>query len=774
MKIISLLSLVMAAPLFGEVLPDAVIAPFADVPARIDGANGPAKAMEPLAPEFKDCRNAAALLEKLEVRLTPQQQEWLEKNRFLLLPVEYTALGEDPPEEADAEWAYTTDEMLGAFAALAYNPVEMRKPEETKLVTPDLVLHAWHCSFIRTLEYCEQRTMHAMLERFLSGMRENLQTMRKASPEHGKSVIARNEARIAAAWVLLGRAHDPGEDGFNPENKGKTPVKGYDEDVASRLKKASAGLPTEIAALLKEEIALVLAHEGMKPSRLFSSIHPDKPQDYTQFKPRSHYAKNNILGGYFRAMMYLGRNGFPLDGDDGLRDALVLTNAMARKSSAGTTPATSWRRIMEVTGFFAGESDDITYNQMRQWVRADAAEAALSITDALSGDFRKALAGRLAQLPPPRVNSAANMNLVVAKAPENPEFRIFGQRFTWDTQIMQWLTNGAPVKMPGMPTVYYVPAAFGDAFAEKLSLAHFGQFGDAGDAYAAEFKARLPIIRQDLNAIPDADWFRSLGSKQLHVLTRLAGPRGPNFPHFMQGEAFAAKNIASMAGSYTELKHDTVLYAKQLYAEGGEGGEEDSKLPPAPRGFVQPDPVFWREMERMAVFAAAGFASHKLIPDAAEEFSRYQQFARDIAFLRKLADAEVAGADISKDDWERLRCLDLNYMASPVLPQDTPKPGDGKVALVTDIATDMTTSKILMEALGRPYVMLAIVGGRDGTRLTAGLAYNHHEFTRTLDEGRMTDAEWQEGFYTTTPKSLPKPAWHPLVAKPVRVKKADE
>ena len=96
------------------------------------------------------------------------------------------------------------------------------------------------------------------------------------------------------------------------------------------------------------------------------------------------------------------------------------------------------------------------------------------------------------------------------------------------------------------------------------------------------------------------------------------------------------------------------------------------------------------------------------------------------------------------------------------------------MALVTDIATDMTTSKILMEALGRPYVMLAVVGGKDGTRLTAGLAYNHQEFTRTLDEGRMTDEEWQQGFYTATPKSLKKPDWHPLIAKPVRVKKADD
>ena len=41
----------------------------------------------------------------------------------------------------------------------------------------------------------------------------------------------------------------------------------------------------------------------------------------------------------------------------------------------------------------------------------------------------------------------------------------------------------------------------------------------------------------------------------------------------------------------------------------------------------------------------------------------------------------------------------------------TGKPGDGKCALVTDILTDANAGSILCEALGRPYVMIAMVGG---------------------------------------------------------------
>jgi hypothetical protein len=69
--------------------------------------------------------------------------------------------------------------------------------------------------------------------------------------------------------------------------------------------------------------------------------------------------------------------------------------------------------------------------------------------------------------------------------------------------------------------------------------------------------------------------------------------------------------------------------------------------------------------------------------------------------------------------------------------------------------------------------MLAIVGGTHGTRLTAGVAFNHTEFTRTIAQGRMNDEEWQKDFYTNKPKQLSKPAWHPPVSLPVRLKEEE-
>ena len=50
------------------------------------------------------------------------------------------------------------------------------------------------------------------------------------------------------------------------------------------------------------------------------------------------------------------------------------------------------------------------------------------------------------------------------------------------------------------------------------------------------------------------------------------------------------------AGSYTELKHDTVLYSKQVMAEMGGGMEEE----PDDRGYVEPEPVVYERFASLA------------------------------------------------------------------------------------------------------------------------------------------------------------------------------
>ena len=55
----------------------------------------------------------------------------------------------------------------------------------------------------------------------------------------------------------------------------------------------------------------------------------------------------------------------------------------------------------------------------------------------------------------------------------------------------------------------------------------------------------------------------------------------------MQNEEWTKKNLECFAGSFAELKHDTVLYTKQIMAEMGWYMEEVTD----DRGYVEPEPT---------------------------------------------------------------------------------------------------------------------------------------------------------------------------------------
>lgn len=77
------------------VLPEAVPGSFAPVPAKITaGPLLPAEPMEATALAFGDCSNAGALLKNLRIQLSEEQIKLFDAQRFLLIPIEATALAE--------------------------------------------------------------------------------------------------------------------------------------------------------------------------------------------------------------------------------------------------------------------------------------------------------------------------------------------------------------------------------------------------------------------------------------------------------------------------------------------------------------------------------------------------------------------------------------------------------------------------------------------------------------------------------------------------------
>ncbi len=759
--------------------PEAPLASFAGVPSTVTVPL--VRPIEEAPLDLASARAAPAFFAEFDFTLTNAQKTALERDKFVLIPVE-TLPWLDPmelepyvpetPEEAKFFPAPTgglavyEDEMLAIYGRIGGGG-ELQ-PWRNHFVTADSMLHAWHRFFESALEDIEAKELHprldAFLARWLAGLRSLRETAEPALVPHWEQL----EAQIAVALILLG---DDGEEprqeltaGWNDDGSPKTLV------LTSLLERADAilaSLPERWRLPARDELRLILAKEGFAPSPLFVGYDLELVQDYTQFTPRSHYAKNQALRAYFRSMMYLGRNGWPLQppgeggSAPGLTHALLLGQSLATPAPDGVVPLEDWRRIMEITSFFAGGSDDVDYPELRRWLAGQTDLASWTAARAVDPATLATLGGTLGQLRQPGILSQARRRARAGEIGEQVrneslQFRIFGQRFTYDAWILTELTPPLMPGMPATPTALYVAAALGEPAARGFALAWLAEQGNAD---RREFESKLDELAATLAAVPDAEWFGSMATKKLHLIGMLAGPKNDGFPTFMRSPQWGAKHVETMLGAYTQLKHDTLLYAKQSYAEMGEGAAGD-KINEAevPYGFVQPEVRFWAELERLVNYTFEGFVKHKLLPNTVEDFGHLGRFRKDVAALRLLANKTASGEKWNLED--RLWLLEFNpsYMAEPVDPMNVQGPDDGKTAIVADIQTNVRESKVLYQALGRPRLVLALVGTGGVNRLVAGTAYDYYEFTEPLQE-RLTDEEWRRKFYRTDPEPRSKPAW---------------
>jgi hypothetical protein len=188
----------------------------------------------------------------------------------------------------------------------------------------------------------------------------------------------------------------------------------------------------------------------------------------------------------------------------------------------------------------------------------------------------------------------------------------------------------------------------------------------------------------------------------------------------------------------------------------GAGGD-DRPIPPIVKGFVEPNLEFWNRFNLLLERNSSLFKDNNLFKEgpALDRLSRFKEAAE---LYRSIAEKELRSEVISDDEYEELRITKLSFMADPFETVD-PSETSGQTALISDIHTDVVKNKILYEATAQPYLMLAIVGNENSPRVTAGLVYNHYEFTDPIGQ-RLNDEAWKDRVYNN-PSTLPsKNFWY--------------
>ena len=492
-----------------------------------------------------------------------------------------------------------------------------------------------------------------------------------------------------------------------------------DETVAAPVDDA------DFAAAVKAEIDKINGAEAID-----DCVVSGLKEDYTQYKPRGYYEGDEQLEKYFKAMMWYGRIPMALDDEDMVRSACLISSALASDDEA-------WKSIYSVTSFFAGASDDPGYDQFCAVIE----QCYGSVPDAatLSSDdtaFAKVfLAAK--ELDPPAVNSVPVME---GDDPVIPSFRFMGQRFTVDAAIMQKLIFSA-VKENSNGDRRYLPDTLDTAAAlgSDQAVAILKEQG----AYEFEnYEKNMNAATEHFNNEDPKIWNNSLYAGWLNTLRPLFESKGEGYPMFMQSAEWDKRNLECFAGSFAELKHDTILYSKSVMAEMGGGYD----TPPDDRGYVDPEPKIYSRFIFLSNNTLKGLANLGMLSERDEDnLNRLSEIARR---LLEISEKELKAESLSDDDYEWIRNYGgyiehfWNEVNNPDESQEEVYPENVPCPVIADIATDPNGS-ILEVGTGYAQTMYVVFPIDGELHVGSGSVYSFYQFEAPMSD-RMTDSEWRQ------------------------------
>ncbi len=499
-------------------------------------------------------------------------------------------------------------------------------------------------------------------------------------------------------------------------------------------------IPIEVYDLTTTELANINKSVGAT-SAIFGY-----EEDFTQYKVRGHYTRTETLGNYFQAMMYAGRMGFLLQSPTGDPEMGIEHTRMAMLLISGFNDSIGdftvwdyWNRIYDPTVFYVGASDDLMALEYYQiWINNSAPEG-----DALAEELVvQQIISDAKNYRKPQINS-----MFIFETEDHEEvtqgFRLMGQRFIPDSYIFQQLVH---TKVNGrlMPSGLDVFSVFGSPRAAYYQQTENETYPD--------YHQQVLKLRHEFNNLTVYDWTQNLYWLWLYSLFPLLEPASEGYPGFMLNDAWSDKALMTALSSWAELRHDTILYAKQsyTYATG------IPTPPPTRTGYIEPYPEVYARLASLVRLMQNGLSSRGLL---LEQFvSKLSNLADYLDKLTELSIKELKNEDLNEQDIEFIENIG-DSMASIVdfasLNADPyTSEADERTAIIADVHTDPNSGTVLEVGTGNPFIIYVIVQDQDGNyRLTRGAVFSYYEFTHPMND-RLTDEQWQE-MLDTNPPELP-------------------
>jgi Protein of unknown function (DUF3160). len=496
--------------------------------------------------------------------------------------------------------------------------------------------------------------------------------------------------------------------------------------VARMLFKQSANLSVKADAKLvdtaRKEYNLCKAAEGYQKSPLM-----EEDFDYSQFKVRGHYTRSKELGKYFKTMMWFGTARFAftdVNGNivkDNVLQSLLITFTTFCESKA-TCDAKLWSDIYQPTSQYVGTSDDINtfaMNSLRLAVYGNNDDPNIFNDEA----YQDKLSEAVKALPEPRIKA----NLENTSIQTGKQFRFMGQRYLLDSDILQTLIDS---KDRPIPTSLDVMGVLGSKTAQDL-LFNVYKPQEAWPKYTDKYNK----LKEQVSAYQTDYWKNNLYTGWLwsmkEVLTE--SPANSGMPLFMTNKAWNYKSLNTALASYTELKHDTVLYGKQATAEMG-GPDAFAK-----QQYVEPDVLLYSKLIYLTDFTVSLLKEKKMLNgQLAVGADKYKSFLK---LLMKCSMKELKNETLSSEEKRQL-LWSGGTMESIINSFYMGVTNDSASKDVTDmLVTDISTCADQYLSVGTGYFdqiyVVVPYGGK--LYLSRGSVYSFYEF---VSNSRLTDKEW--------------------------------
>jgi hypothetical protein len=629
------------------------------------------------------------------------------------------------------------------------------------LVTTDSVLHAIHRSYEDVLTDIEVYSFLPTMDKLLTACHELLADLYTAETA---SVFLENyqdvDLYLAVARNLLAQEEPP--------KRGLPATKPSVDDLPVRSHFGQDDKVREMVRLIGS-FQLQYPYDS-RPTKIYGG---QRYVDYSQFRPRGHYASDFRLRPYFKCMMWLGRPdcgwhvtipssevGSRVDSDRELRDTALLVRLLEE-----TGGIESLKKIGNVLDIMVGPDDDLTPLELASVL----AKQGIVSLEQLAGANELAAVREAIEvdgLASQRIRSQVVMSNRNDRTRRSPPrmFQLFGQRFMLDAMILSnvvfdsIVVNGRKIERM-MPTGLDVMAALGNDTSIFLLEEELRRY---------QYSGNVAALRDYLAQRPPAFWRAGLSNIWLDCLRTLDDDMATHrdAPEVMRTRMWQRKQLQTQLASWAEIRHDMLLYGKQSYT-GGPSCEY-------PAGYVEPYPDLYASLEHFCSEAARALSDVEFPRDekrrrgtptrerivsffqrSAEVFDRLESLARkelalqpfdghDQKWLKKVISAFSISGPPTYSGWY----CDLYYKHGWDLEKWCPT--------VADVHTDPESASVLQAGVGDARFCVVAIDSEEDRAVFVGPIYSYYEFTSDADK-RLTDHGWQD--MIKADKLPESPAW---------------